>query len=75
MTKSLQEYMKRIQFFYIHVYLGLRKPGWETVISLNFSCLSFLITLSSYVDLFFFGCSVIRDLCRNGCREIWRILF
>ena len=69
MTKSLQEYMKRIQFFTnMSTWVYENRVGKQFVISLNFCCLSFFTMLFSWVDFFFFGCSVIRDLCRNDCR-------
>ena len=53
MTKSLQEYMKRIQFFtYMSTWVCENRVGKQFVISLNFSCLIFFTVLFSYVDFF-----------------------
>ena len=43
------------------------------VISLNFPCLNLFTVLFAYV--IFFGCFVVRDFCRSGCRQIFAYFY
>ena len=51
----------------ISTWINENRVSKHFVISLNSPCLSLFTVLFAYVAVF--GCFVVRDLCRSGCRQ------